>query len=82
MSIEKSILLEIFNKIPFTPEESNLIAGEFEQLNLKKGDRILHAGVLSSVVRIGQVDCQLDGLRRIQATARRDACRMQGRVGP
>lgn len=41
MSIENSILLEIFNKTPFISVESNLIADKFEAIHLKKGDIIL-----------------------------------------
>lgn len=43
MSIENSILLEIFNKTPFISVESNLIADKFETIHLKKGDIILDA---------------------------------------
>ncbi|SFB31612.1 Crp/Fnr family transcriptional regulator [Algoriphagus aquimarinus] len=43
MSIDTSILREIFNDTPFTREESILIAGKFEKIKLKKGDTLLHA---------------------------------------
>lgn len=41
MSIKISILPEIFKDVSLTSEESNLIAGKFEQINLKKGDILL-----------------------------------------
>ncbi len=43
MSIDTSILTDVFRHISFTKEESHLIAGKFERINLKKGDTLLHA---------------------------------------
>ncbi len=42
MNIDSTILLEIFKDVSFSFEESNLIAAKFEQINLTKGDTILH----------------------------------------
>jgi CRP-like cAMP-binding protein len=43
MNIETSLLLEIFRDITLPKEACNLIAAEFEKINLKKGNTLLHA---------------------------------------
>jgi len=46
MNIDISQLQEIFKDLSFTTEESKFIASKLEEINLKKGDTLLHANDL------------------------------------
>lgn len=46
MSIQKSIILEIFKGISFSQEEVKIIESKFERLNLKKDSALLNADEL------------------------------------